>query len=84
MPERVQTAFERNCKSCHGPEGNGIKGVAPDLRIAKQKSLPEWIVYLKDPKGTHSTTRIPAMASLEDSDFEALGAYLADLTQDNR
>lgn len=84
MPERVQAAFERNCKSCHGPEGSGIKGVGPDLRLAKQRSMQDWVTYLKDPKGVHSTSKIPAMAALEDADFDAIGGYLADLTQNNK
>lgn len=83
MPEKVQVAFEQNCKSCHGPEGHGINGVAPDLRRASRWSLPEWVAYLKDQKGPHSQTKIPAMASLTDDDYEAIGGYLADLTQNN-
>jgi mono/diheme cytochrome c family protein len=83
MPEKVQVAFERNCKSCHGPEGHGITGVAPDLRRAPRRSLSEWVAYMKDQKGAHSNTKIPAMASLTEDDFEAIGGYLADLTQNN-
>jgi mono/diheme cytochrome c family protein len=83
MPEKVQVAFERNCKSCHGPDGHGITGVAPDLRRSARRSLSEWIALMKDEKGAHSNTKIPAMASLTEDDFEAIGGYLADLTQNN-
>ncbi len=83
MPEKVQVAFERNCKSCHGPDGHGITSVAPDLRRAARRSLSEWVAFMKDQKGVHSDTKIPAMASLTDDDFEAIGGYLADLTQNN-
>ncbi len=83
MPEKVQVAFERNCKSCHGPDGHGITSVAPDLRRAARRSLNEWVAFMKDEKGVHSNSKIPAMASLTDDDFEAIGGYLADLTQSN-
>ena len=83
MPEKVQVAFERSCKSCHGPEGQGITNLAPDLRRAPRRGLANWVKYLKDEKGAHSSAKIPAMASLTDEDYEAIGAYLADLTQNN-
>lgn len=83
MPEKVQVAFEQNCKNCHGPDGHGITSVAPDLRKAAHRNLTEWVTFMKDPKGTHSTTKLPGMASLTDEDFEAIGGYLADLTQNN-
>ncbi|HEX4945087.1 MAG TPA: cytochrome c [Blastocatellia bacterium] len=76
-------AFEQNCKSCHGPDGHGITSVAPDLRRAGRRSLSEWVAYMKDPKGAHSSSKIPAMASLTEEDLEAIGGYLADLTQNN-
>lgn len=83
MPEKVQVTFEQNCKSCHGPDGHGITGVAPDLRRAARRSAKDWIAYLKDQKGAHAATKIPAMASLTEGDYEAMGGYLADLTQNN-
>ena len=83
MPEKVQAAFEQNCKSCHGPDGHGITSLAPDLRRAPKRNLKEWIAHLKDQKGTHSQTKIPVMASLTEDDYAALGGYLADLTQNN-
>ncbi len=38
MSEVVHRVFERNCKRCHGPDGHGIAGVAPDYasRYASQ------------------------------------------------
>lgn len=83
MPEKVQVAFEQNCKSCHGPDGHGITSVAPDLRRVPRRNAKDWVAYLKDQKSAHSQTRIPAMASLTEADFEAIGGYLADLTQNN-
>jgi cytochrome c553 len=83
MPEKVQVAFERNCKNCHGPDGHGIASIAPDLRKAARRSLSEWVAYMKDQKGAHANTKIPTMASLTEDDLEAIGGYLADLTQNN-
>lgn len=83
MPEKVQVAFEQNCKSCHGPDGHGITSLAPDLRRSSKRNLKEWVTYLKDQKGPHSQAKIPAMASLTEDDYEAIGGYLADLTQNN-
>lgn len=83
MPEKVQVAFEHNCKDCHGSDAHGIPTIAPDLRKAARRNLTEWVAYMKDQKGAHSSTKIPKMASLNDEDFEAIGGYLADLTQNN-
>lgn len=83
MPEKVQVAFEQNCKSCHGPDGHGITNVAPDLRRAARRNAKDWIAYLKDQKAAHASTKIPAMDSLTDADYESIGGYLADLTQNN-
>ncbi len=83
MPEKVQVAFEQNCKSCHGPDGHGITSVAPDVRRAPRRTANEWVAHLKDQKGAHSQTKIPAMTALTDDDYEAIGGYLADLTQNN-
>lgn len=83
MPEKVQVAFEQNCKSCHGPDGHGITTVAPDLRRAARRSAKDWVAYLKDQKAPHALTKIPAMSSLTEADYEAIGGYLADLTQNN-
>ncbi len=83
MPEKVQVAFEQNCKNCHGPEGHGITGVGTDLRKAARRSPAEWTKYLQDEAGAHSSKRMPAMASLTEKDYEEISAYLADLTQNN-
>ena len=83
MPEKVQVAFEQNCKNCHGPEGHGITGVGADLRKAARRSPAEWTKYLQDEAGVHSSQRMPAMAALTEKDYEELSAYLADLTQNN-
>ncbi|HYE72508.1 MAG TPA: cytochrome c [Blastocatellia bacterium] len=83
MPLEVQAAFERSCKNCHGPDGHGIAAVAPDLRRAGRRTPEDWVKYLRDPKSVHPNSRMPAIESMTDEEYEAVGAYLADLTQHN-
>lgn len=83
MPEKVQVAFEQNCKNCHGPDGHGINGVGSDLRKATRRTAPEWTKYLQDEAGRHASQKIPAMAALTEKDYEEISGYLADLTQGN-
>lgn len=82
-PLAAQTVFERSCKSCHGPDGHGIAAVAPDLRRAPRRTSEEWEKYLRDPNSVHPNSRMPALESLTDEDYQAMAAYLADLTQHN-
>lgn len=83
MPLEVQAVFERSCKNCHGPDGHGIAAVAPDLRRAPRRTPEEWLKYLRDPNSVHPNSRMPAIESMTDEEFEVVGAYLADLTQHN-
>ncbi len=83
MPEKAQAVYDQSCKSCHGPDGHGINAVAPDLRPAPRRSMEDWIKYLKNPKSLHPESKMPAIPNLEDKDYEAIAAYLADLTQSN-
>lgn len=83
MPEKAQSVYDQSCKSCHGPDGHGINAVAPDLRSASRRSIEDWVKYLKNPKSLQPESKMPAIANLEDKDYEAIAAYLADLTQSN-
>jgi mono/diheme cytochrome c family protein len=83
MPLEAQTVFERSCKTCHGPDGHGIAAVAPDLRAAGRRTADEWVKYLRDPNSVHPNSRMPAIESLTDEDYQAVATYLADLTQHN-
>ena len=83
MPEKAQAVYDQSCKSCHGPDGHGINAVAPDLRSAPRRSIEDWTKYLKNPKSLQPESKMPAIANLEDKDYEAISAYLADLTQSN-
>ncbi len=83
MPEKAQAVYDQSCKSCHGPDGHGINAVAPDLRSASRRSMADWVKYLKNPKSLQPESKMPATENLEDKDYEAIAAYLADLTQSN-
>lgn len=83
MTFETQAVFERSCKNCHGPDGHGIAAVAPDLRRSPRRTAEEWEKYLRDPRSVHPNAQMPAIASMTDEDYEAVGAYLADLTQRN-
>ena len=83
MPEKAQTVYEQSCKSCHGPDGHGINAVAPDMRSAPRRSIEDWVKYLKNPKSLQPESKMPAITNMEDKDYEAIAAYLADLTQSN-
>jgi mono/diheme cytochrome c family protein len=83
MPEKAQSVYDQSCKSCHGPDGHGINAVAPDLRSAPRRSIEDWVKYLKNPKSLQPESKMPAIANLEDKEYEAIAAYLADLTQGN-
>jgi mono/diheme cytochrome c family protein len=83
MTFEAQAVFERSCKNCHGPDGHGIAAVAPDLRRSPRRTAEEWEKYLRDPQSVHPNAQMPAIQSMTDEDYEAVGAYLADLTQHN-
>jgi mono/diheme cytochrome c family protein len=83
MSEVVHQVFERSCKRCHGPDGHGIAGVAPDLHRAPRRSAAEWERYLRDPKSRHPNSPMPAPVGLGDEELKAVAAYLANLTQAN-
>jgi mono/diheme cytochrome c family protein len=83
MPEKAQAVYDQSCKSCHGPDGHGINAVAPDMRPAPRRSMEDWMKYLKNPKSVQPESKMPAISNLEEKDYEAIAAYLADLTQSN-
>jgi len=71
MPENVRRIYGRSCESCHGLNGTGIAGVAPDLHRIPGKSAGEWEKYLRDPNGAHPASAPPPvwMTAEEIRDF---------------
>ncbi len=75
MSEDVREAFRRSCASCHGYDGHGILGVAPDLRRAKRRTPEEWEKYLRDSSGSHPAGQAPPLWVTGD-ELTALAAWL--------
>jgi len=73
MPERIRNIFNRSCASCHGLDGKGIAGVAPDLNRIPQRTAAEWVKYLRDPAGVHPASGMPPvwMTAEEITEFAA-------------
>lgn len=78
MSEPVRQVFIRSCESCHGPNGQGIAGVAPDLRRIAPRSVPEWDRYLRESKRVHPVNS-PAPLWLTADEIRVMAVYLAAL-----
>lgn len=61
MPEMVREAFSRSCQSCHGPQGHGIIGVAPDLRRLASRTSEDWGRYLRISRNVHPVSAPPPL-----------------------
>jgi mono/diheme cytochrome c family protein len=80
MPEPVRAIFKRSCESCHGVDGRGITGVAPNLKYARHRSTVEWEKYLKTPHSAHPVSQISPVW-LDGDEIKTMAEYLSDLTQ---
>ncbi len=80
MPERVRIIYKRSCESCHGIDGGGITGIAPDIKRAKRRSAEEWRKYLRSPLGAHPASQKPPLW-LDEEEVETISDFLADLSQ---
>ncbi len=78
MPELVRQVFIRSCESCHGPNGQGLAGVAPDLRRIALRPAPEWERYLRESKPVHPVNS-PAPLWLTADEMRVMAGYLATL-----
>lgn len=81
MPERVRTVFSRSCESCHGMDGHGIVGIAPDFRQSAQRSPDQWQKYFNDPKGAHPGGQMPTLLWLNQDEIKSVAEYLSTLHQ---
>lgn len=77
MPAGARVAFRRSCISCHGLDGRGIVGVAPDLTKARARTADEWEKYLRDPQSGHPGSQTPALFWLNADEIKAVAAFLA-------
>ena len=83
MSEPLRTVFRRSCESCHGIDGQGIAGIAPDLRRSKSRSPEEWEAYLRHPGDSHPVAQMPPVW-LDQDEIKIVAAYLADLSRENK
>lgn len=85
LPESVRRIFQRSCQSCHGFAGHGIAAVAPDLRLAKPRSLEQWRQYLgAAPNGAqsgHPGTQMPPPTWINADEITVVANYMVSLTQ---
>jgi mono/diheme cytochrome c family protein len=59
MPVAVRQAFSRSCAACHGPDGWGIIGIAPDLRKAPARGADQWEIFLRQTTISHPADSPP-------------------------
>lgn len=83
MPEGVRRAFKRSCASCHGLDGRGITGVAPDLRRATSRSVEGWERYLRESRAVHPVGQ-PQPLWLDADEIKDFAEYLSILTRQNQ
>ncbi len=82
MPEQVRVIYRRSCQSCHGLDGRGIVGVAPDLKRVRYRGAAEWERYLRNPQSAHPVSRMPPVW-LDHDEIKVMAEYLLMETQRN-
>ena len=80
MSEEVRQIYARSCESCHGPNGRGIVGVAPDLRRVPARTVEEWEAYLRQSNNAHPVAQPPPLWLTAD-EMKTMAEYLTALTQ---
>jgi mono/diheme cytochrome c family protein len=80
MPDEVRRVFKRSCASCHGLDGRGITGVAPDFRRAAARPPEGWERYLKESRNVHPVGQ-PQPLWLDADEIKDFAEYLSILTR---
>lgn len=83
MPERARVIYARSCASCHGPDGHGITGVAPDIYRAKYRAASEWEKYLRESKDAHPVPQPPPLW-LDADEIKEMAEYLESASRRNQ
>ena len=76
MPITVAHVFERSCQACHGPAGQGIAAVAPDLRKAAARTVEQWTAYLTH---EHPGATLSPPTWINADEINVIAGYLANL-----
>lgn len=80
MPPEVRSVFARSCASCHGPDGRGIIGVAPDLSRVERREVDQWVTFLRQPGTTTASPhpfRSPPPVWLTEEELWSMARWLA-------
>lgn len=77
MPAQVRVVFKRSCEMCHGPDGRGLTGIAPDFQRAQPRDVAAWERYLRDPHRAHPDAATPPPVWLTEDEMKAVAAFLA-------
>jgi len=83
LPESVRTIFKRSCESCHGYDGHGIAGVAPDMLRTFGRKPEEWENYFVNPQSLHPGAQMPSTVWMSQDEIKTVAAFLANLTNRN-
>ena len=71
------------CETCHGYDGRGIYGVAPDMLRPSKRSVSDWINYFSAPPNAppslHPGAQMPSAVWMNRDEITAMAAYLAQL-----
>ena len=76
MPVAVAHVFERSCQACHGPAGQGIAAIAPDLRKASARTVEQWTAYLTR---EHPGATLSPPTWINADEISVVASYLANL-----
>lgn len=83
MPDNIRSIFRRSCESCHGYDGHGIAGIAPNMLSRSERSAEEWVKYFSDltngTKSLHPGAQAPSAIWMNQDEIKAVAAFLADL-----
>jgi mono/diheme cytochrome c family protein len=83
LPESMRTIFKRSCESCHGYDGHGIAGVAPDMLRSSGRKPEEWENYFVNPLSLHPGAQMPSTVWMSQDEIKAVAAFLANLPGPN-
>ncbi|MEO6725869.1 MAG: cytochrome c [Blastocatellia bacterium] len=83
LPESMRTIFKRSCESCHGYDGHGITGIAPDMLRSFGHKPEEWEKYFVNPQSVHPGAQMPSTVWMSQDEIKTVAAFLANLPDPN-
>jgi len=79
LPDGVRVIFKRSCESCHGYDGRGIAGIAPDMLRSFGHKAEEWEKYFINPQGAHPGAQMPSTVWMSQDEIKTFASFLASL-----